>query len=113
MAARDAQPASTRDSRGGSTEDGDGYGGTQHLQIQPKSDLVLFYGLAARIIELGRTDADFIAAYTQDFVAFERFLADYSLEKAAQASGITIEKLDALAHQSVPVSGSPFGGPWA
>jgi assimilatory nitrate reductase catalytic subunit len=55
---------------------------TQHLQIQPKSDLVLFYGLAARIIELGRTDADFIAAHTQDFAAFERFLADYSLEKA-------------------------------
>lgn len=71
---------------------------TQHLQIQPKSDLVLFYGLAARIIELGRTDADFIAAHTQDFAAFERFLADYSLEKAAQASGITIEQLDALAH---------------
>ena len=38
---------------------------TQHLQIQPKSDLTLFYGLAARIIELGRTDADFIAAHTQ------------------------------------------------
>ena len=71
---------------------------TQHLQIQPKSDLVLFYGLAARIIELGRTDADFIAAHTQDFAAFERFLADYSLEKAAQASGIAIEQLDALAH---------------
>lgn len=72
--------------------------GTQHLQIAPKSDLMLFYGLAARVVELGLIDPTFIAAHTQDFEAFKQFLLDYNLERAAEASGIAVDELDALAH---------------
>ena len=70
---------------------------TTHLPIAPKSDLMLFYGLAARIIELGLIDQSYIEAHTRDFDAFQAFLADYSLERAAERSGIAVEELDRIA----------------
>lgn len=69
---------------------------TRHLPIQPKSDLVLFYGIAHRLIELGRTDPAFIAAHTRDFEAFRTFLQDYPLERAGEASGIPLVELESL-----------------
>ena len=51
---------------------------TTHLPIAPKSDLTLFYGLAARIIELGLIDQEFIESHTNDFEQFK------SLSRAAQ-----------------------------
>ncbi|HEY6556761.1 MAG TPA: hypothetical protein VI072_05795 [Polyangiaceae bacterium] len=41
-----------------------------HLPIRPKSDLVLFYGLAALLIERGFIDRDFIERHTTGFDAF-------------------------------------------
>jgi anaerobic selenocysteine-containing dehydrogenase len=70
---------------------------TRHLALAPKSDLMLFYGLAARIVELGLIDPAYIAAHTQEFDAFKQFLADYNLERAAEHSGIAVEELDAIA----------------
>ncbi len=70
---------------------------TTHWPIAPKSDLMLFYGLAARIIELGLLDQSFIDAHTCDFEAFEAFLSDYSIERAARGSGIAVEELDRMA----------------
>ena len=70
---------------------------TRHLAIQPKSDLVLFYGLAARVLELGLIDQAFIDAHTNEFEAFKEFLADYDLETAAKASGIDLTELDEIA----------------
>ncbi|TVP75063.1 MAG: nitrate reductase, partial [Puniceicoccaceae bacterium] len=70
---------------------------TTHLPIAPKSDLMLFYGLAARIVELGLIDQTFIDAHTRDFDAFKDFLADYSLERAAERSGISVAELDRIA----------------
>ncbi|ADE53373.1 molybdopterin oxidoreductase family protein [Coraliomargarita akajimensis] len=70
---------------------------TRHLPIAPKSDLMLFYGLAARVLELGLIDQDFIDAHTNDFDGFKEFLKDYSIERAAQASGIAAEELDEIA----------------
>ncbi len=70
---------------------------TTHLPIAPKSDLMLFYGLAARIIELDLVDQNYIEAHTRDFDAFQAFLTDYSLERAAGRSGIGVEELDRIA----------------
>lgn len=70
---------------------------TRHLPIQPKSDLALFYGLASRLIELDLIDRTFIDAHTNDFEAFAEFLKNYSLDKAAEVSGIALEELDTIA----------------
>ena len=69
----------------------------RHLQIRPKSDLALFYGLAARIVELGLLDQAFIDAHTNDFESFKNFLEDYSLERASEASGIPVGELETIA----------------
>ena len=70
---------------------------TRHLAIAPKSDLMLFYGLAARIVELGLIDQAYIDAHTNDYEAFKEFLKDYSLERASELSGIDYAELDSLA----------------
>ena len=70
---------------------------TRHLPLAPKSDLALFYGLANRVIDLGLIDQAFIDAHTNDFDAFKAFLADYSLEHAAEVSGLDVDELDSLA----------------
>lgn len=70
---------------------------TTHLPIAPKSDLTLFYGLAARLIELDWIDRAFIDAHTNDFDAFASFLETHSIERAAEESGITVEELDRIA----------------
>ncbi|WP_269522358.1 molybdopterin oxidoreductase family protein [Coraliomargarita parva] len=70
---------------------------TTHLQIYPKSDLMLFYGLAARIVELGLVDQSFIDAHTNDYEGFVEFLKDYSLDRASELSGIDAAELDRIA----------------
>jgi assimilatory nitrate reductase catalytic subunit len=70
---------------------------TQHLAIQPKSDLALFYGLAAHLVQLGAVNRTFIDAHTNDYDAFVEFLQDYSLEIAAKATGLELAQLSQLA----------------
>ena len=45
---------------------------TLHLPVRPKSDLVLFYGLANLLIQRGWIDRDFVAAHTTGFDEFAR-----------------------------------------
>jgi assimilatory nitrate reductase catalytic subunit len=61
---------------------------TQHLAIQPKSDLSLFYGIAAHLVKLGAVDRSFIEAHSTGYQEFVDFLTDYSLETAAAATGL-------------------------
>ena len=70
---------------------------TRHLPLAPKSDLVLFYGLASRIVELGLVDKEYVDVHTEAFAEFRAFLADHSLERAAEASGLDYATLDGLA----------------
>jgi assimilatory nitrate reductase catalytic subunit len=70
---------------------------THHLPLRPKSDLVLLYGLASRVLELGGADPDFIAAHTENFHAFRAFLADYPLSLAAAESGLPLAQLEEVA----------------
>lgn len=70
---------------------------TTHLAIAPKSDLTLFYGIAARLLDLGLVDRDFIEAHTEGFDAFEEFLKDYSIDRASERSGIAAEELERIA----------------
>lgn len=68
-----------------------------HLPIAPKSDLTLFYGLAARLIELGLIDRTFIEEHTNGFEEFESFLQAHSIDRASALSGIDPAELDRIA----------------
>lgn len=70
---------------------------TQHYAIQPKSDLVLLYGIAKILIEREWIDREFIAQHTGGFEEFEKFLSDFDSEYVAATSGLSIEQLDRLA----------------
>ena len=70
---------------------------TQHYSIQPKSDLVLLYGLANLLIQRGAVNRDFVLAHTTGFPEFARFVEDYSPEVVTHATGIGAQQLDRLA----------------
>mgnify|MGYP005839177185 CR=1 FL=1 len=71
--------------------------GTQHLPIQPKSDLVLFYGLAHWLIAEGAVDQAFVDRHTEGFAAFRSFVEDYPIERVLAATGLTEETFLAFA----------------
>lgn len=76
---------------------------THHLALRPKSDLVLFYGLARLLIERGWVDDDFIAQSTHGFDEFCRHVAPYTLDVVTERTGLTaaaIEEVAELIHQS-------------
>lgn len=80
---------------------------TQHLPLKPKSDLVLFYGLARVLIERGWVDRDYIDGHTTGFDEFTRYVAQYDLDRVSEETGIgtsEIERLAATIHASERVS---------
>src|SRR5689334_21804196 len=62
---------------------------TQHYALQPKSDLVLLYGLARILIERGWIDRKFITQHTSGFEAFETFLCSSRGETPSDQSLVT------------------------
>ena len=66
---------------------------TQHLAIQPKSDLALLYGLAHILILEGWIDEPFIAEHTSGFEEFRQHVAAFTPERVAEATGIGVEQL--------------------
>jgi anaerobic selenocysteine-containing dehydrogenase len=80
---------------------------TDHLALRPKSDLVLFYGLARLLIERGWIDRPFIEAHTSGFEAFAAHVAGYSLARVEEATGLpasAIERLAGHVHRGERVS---------
>ena len=69
---------------------------TLHLQIAPKSDLPLFYGIAQLLIQKGYVDADYVRAHTEDFDAFKAHVRDYPLERITTETGVSQEKIEQL-----------------
>jgi assimilatory nitrate reductase catalytic subunit len=70
---------------------------TDHFAIRPKSDLPFFYGLAHILIQENWIDRRFIEECTQDFADFAAFVADFPPERAAQESGIPVDRIWELA----------------
>ncbi len=68
-------------------------GATQHCAIQPKSDLIVLYGLASLLIQRGWIDPRYIAAHTTDFESFREHVKSFTPEFAAQASGLSVQQL--------------------
>jgi anaerobic selenocysteine-containing dehydrogenase len=70
---------------------------TQHYAIRPKSDLILFYGLARRLIANGWVDRDYVARHTDGFAAFSEFVARFTEDAVVAATGLSAESLTRLA----------------
>jgi len=70
---------------------------TQHYAIQPKSDLAMFYGIANIIINEDWVDHDFIRRSVNHYEEFKQHVADFTPEKVAEATGISVERLHYLA----------------
>lgn len=75
---------------------------TQHLAIRPKSDLLLFYGLARILIDREAIDKkaidrEFINRHCTGFEEFESFLRDLCLDEVVAETGISLERLQSIA----------------
>ncbi|MEM7394710.1 MAG: molybdopterin oxidoreductase family protein, partial [Verrucomicrobiota bacterium] len=70
---------------------------TDHLALQPKSDLALFYGIARILIENGWVDEDYVGQHTRNFQKFSRHVQDYTLERVSATTGLTQQQLTAFA----------------
>ncbi|WP_414662949.1 molybdopterin oxidoreductase family protein [Horticoccus sp. 23ND18S-11] len=70
---------------------------TLHVPARPKSDLTLLYGIAHLLIARGAVRRDFIAAHTTGFDAFENFVRDFTPQRVATETGLTVELLHRLA----------------
>ena len=70
---------------------------TEHLPIRPKSDQALFYGLARLLIERGWIDRAYIDAHTRDFDEYAAAVEPYTLERAAEETGLGAAAVERLA----------------
>ncbi|HLH54696.1 MAG TPA: nitrate reductase [Verrucomicrobiae bacterium] len=66
---------------------------TSHLALKPKSDLVLFYGLACLLIANDWIDRDYIRRHTTGFDEFYRFVRQFTPDTVAAQTGLTIGEL--------------------
>jgi anaerobic selenocysteine-containing dehydrogenase len=69
---------------------------SQHIALQPKSDLALLYSLAHCILRDDRVDLESISR-TEGFEEFSRFLTDYSPATVADRTGLAVETIETLA----------------
>lgn len=60
------------------------------MQIKPGTDLALLNGLLHLIVKNGHADADFIAEFTEGWEVMPGFLEDYTPEKVADITGISV-----------------------
>ena len=72
-------------------------GATQHLGIEPKSDMALLYGIARELIHQGMIDREFIDRSVNDFDAFAQFVDAFDLTRVASETGISEERLAEIA----------------
>jgi anaerobic selenocysteine-containing dehydrogenase len=80
---------------------------TEHYPILPKSDLVLFYGIARILLENGWIDRAFIESHTSGFEQFAARVVQFPLDRVAATTGLTpsaIERLASHIHSGKRVS---------
>ena len=80
---------------------------TQHLALKPKSDLTLLYGVAHVLALNGWVDRAFIERSTTGYAAFVEFVRQFTPDKVAAETGLTVDELICFAkaiHQGKAVS---------
>jgi assimilatory nitrate reductase catalytic subunit len=66
---------------------------TQHLALRPKSDLVLLYGIANLLVQNDWLNHEFIRQHTTGFESFVSFVRDFTPDRVAADTGLTIGQL--------------------
>jgi anaerobic selenocysteine-containing dehydrogenase len=66
---------------------------TQHLALNPKSDLTLLYGIANLLIQNGWIDQKFIEQSTTGFEDFAAFVRQFTPNKVSAETGLTVGEL--------------------
>ena len=66
---------------------------TLHLRHRPGTDVALINGLMNIILEKGWEDKEFIAERTEGFEEFKAVVDQYPADKAAEITGVPVEKL--------------------
>jgi assimilatory nitrate reductase catalytic subunit len=66
---------------------------TQHLALQPKSDLTLLYGLAHLIIHSGGVNREFVDAHTTGFAEFAEFVRSFTPDRVSHETGLGVGAL--------------------
>jgi len=66
---------------------------TLHLRHRPGTDVALINGLMNIILEKGWEDQGFIAERTEGFEEFKAVVDQYPADKAAEITGVSVEKL--------------------
>jgi assimilatory nitrate reductase catalytic subunit len=69
-----------------------------HLPLYPKSDLTLLYAVINELIRRDWIDKDYVAEHTEGFDELKANVAEFTLERAAEESGISVGELTALVH---------------
>ena len=69
---------------------------TQHVALRPKSDLVLFYGIARHLIARGAVDRAFVDAHTSGFDEFAAFVSRFDDATLGRETGLPPEAIERL-----------------
>ena len=64
-----------------------------HLPIRPRSDLALINGLIHFVIEHDLIDREYIAAHTTGFEALHESVREYTPDRVAEITGLTLEQI--------------------
>ena len=70
---------------------------TRHVALEPKSDLILFYGIAHLLIQRSWVDHAFVDAFTRDYEAFAEHVSEFHPDRVSEATGVPISELKKLA----------------
>ncbi len=84
---------------------------TLHLRHQPGTDVALVNGLMHVILKNGWENREFIEARTENFEAFVDSLEDYTPEKVAEITGLTVDEI--LEAAEMMAKSSPMAVLWA
>jgi anaerobic selenocysteine-containing dehydrogenase len=80
-----------------------------HLPIRPRSDLALINGLIHFVIEHDLIDREYIAAHTTGFEALRESVREYTSERVAEITGLTLEQIYRTAWTFASAEGAFIG----
>jgi assimilatory nitrate reductase catalytic subunit len=70
---------------------------SEHVALQPKSDLTLLYGIANLLIDAGAVDQEFIESHTNGYEHFRQHVSVFDPQRVSAETGISIEQLQRVA----------------
>ena len=69
----------------------------QHLAPRPGTDPILAAAIGRHLLETGRADLELAALWVEDLDAYAQAVAPWNFERAAEATGLSVEEIAGLA----------------